>query len=171
MNNKKEMEDILQRSSLKENPFGTPKGYFETMRREVLETVSTMPVAPEYDETQEQEPATFKTYFVPAFSLAAMFGLIFGLGYGAMKLTGTGEEHGLPERTVLSENIGEEVSEQEAELSEDDMMNILHISIEDLVAAQNAEYEIEVEINGQEIEEYLIENRVPTSQLAMLEQY
>ena len=51
------------------------------------------------------------------------------------------------------------------------MMNILHISIEDLIAAQNAEYEIEVQIDGQEIEEYLIENRVPTSQLALLEQY
>lgn len=170
MNNKKEMEDILQKSSLKENPFGTPKGYFETMQQEVLEKISAMPVAPEYDETQEQEPATFKTYFVPAFSLAAMFGIIFGLGYGAMKLTGTGEGSGLPDKAVLSENI-EEIEVLETELSEDDMMNILHISIEDLIAAQNAEYEIEVQIDDQEIEEYLIENRVPTSQLALLEQY
>ena len=170
MNNKKEMEDILQRSSLKENPFGTPKGYFETMQREVLEKVSAMPVAPEYDKTQEQEPATFKTYFVPAFSLAAMFGIIFGLGYGAMKLTGTGEGSDQLEQTVLSENI-EEFKVTETELSEDDMMNILHISIEDLITAQNAEYEIEVQIDDQEIEEYLIENRVPTSQLALLEQY
>ncbi len=171
MNNKKEMDDILQRSSLKENPFGTPKGYFETMQQEVLEKISAMPVAPEYDdEVQEQEPATFKTYFVPAFSLAAMFGIIFGLGYGAMKLTGTGEGSGLPEQAVLSENI-EEFEVPETELSEDDMMNILHISIEDLIAAQNAEYEIEVQIDDQEIEEYLIENRVSTSYLALLEQY
>ena len=171
MNNKKEMDDILQRSSLKENPFGTPKGYFETMQQEVLEKISAMPVAPEYDdEVQEQEPATFKTYFVPAFSLAAMFGIIFGLGYGAMKLTGTGDGSALPEQTVLSENI-EEFEVQETELSEDDMMNILHISIEDLIAAQNAEYEIEVQIDDQEIEEYLIENRVSTSYLALLEQY
>lgn len=170
MNNKKEMEDILQRSSLKENPFGTPKGYFDTMRQEVLEKISAMPAAPEYNETQEQEPATFKTYFVPAFSLAAMFGIIFGLGYGAMKLTGTGEGSEQVEQTVLSENVKEfEVSE--TELSEDDMMNILHISIEDLITAQNAEYEIDVQIDDQEIEEYLIENRVPTSQLALLEQY
>ena len=171
MNNKKEMDDILQRSSLKENPFGTPKGYFETMQQEVLEKISAMPVAPEYDdEVQEQEPATFKTYFVPAFSLAAMFGIIFGLGYGAMKLTGTGEGSSLPEQAVFSVNVeGFEVPE--TELSEDDMMNILHISIEDLIAAQNAEYEIEVQIDDQEIEEYLIENRVPTSHLALLEQY
>ncbi|MBO5700564.1 MAG: hypothetical protein J6R57_04005 [Bacteroidales bacterium] len=171
MNNKKEMDDILQRSSLKENPFGTPKGYFETMQQEVLEKISAMPVAPEYDdEVQEQEPATFKTYFVPAFSLAAMFGIIFGLGYGAMKLTGTGEGSGLPEQAVFSENV-EEFEVPETELSEDDMMNILHISIEDLIAAQNAEFEIEVQIDDQEIEEYLIENRVPTSHLALLEQY
>ena len=170
MNNKKEMDDILQRSSLKENPFGTPKGYFETMQQEVLEKISAMPAAPEYDEVQEQEPATFKTYFVPAFSLAAMFGIIFGLGYGAMKLTGTGEGSGLPEQAVLSENV-EEFEVPETELSEDDMMNILHVSIEDLIAAQNAEYEIEVQIDNREIEEYLIENRVPTSQLALLEQY
>ena len=170
MNNKKEMDDILQRSSLKENPFGTPKGYFETMQQEVLEKISAMPAAPEYDEVQEQEPATFKTYFVPAFSLAAMFGIIFGLGYGAMKLTGTGEGSGLPEQAVLSENV-EEFEVPETELSEDDMMNILHVSIEDLIAAQNAEFEIEVQIDNREIEEYLIENRVPTSQLALLEQY
>lgn len=170
MNNKKEMDDILQRSSLKENPFGTPKGYFETMQQEVLQKISAMPAAPEYDEVQEQEPATFKTYFVPAFSLAAMFGIIFGLGYGAMKLTGTGEGSGLPEQAVLSENV-EEFEVPETELSEDDMMNILHISIEDLIAAQNAEFEIEVQIDDQEIEEYLIENRVSTSYLALLEQY
>lgn len=170
MNNKKEMDDILQRSSLKENPFGTPKGYFETMQQEVLEKISAMPAAPEYDEVQEQEPATFKTYFVPAFSLAAMFGIIFGLGYGAMKLTGTGEGSGLPEQAVLSENV-EEFEVPETELSEDDMMNILHISIEDLIAAQNAEFEIEVQIDDQEIEEYLIENRVSSSYLALLEQY
>ena len=170
MNNKKEMDDILQRSSLKENPFGTPKGYFETMQQEVLEKISAMPAAPEYDEVQEQEPATFKTYFVPAFSLAAMFGIIFGLGYGAMKLTGTGEGSGLPEQVVLSENV-EEFEVPETELSEDDMMNILHVSIEDLIAAQNAEFEIEVQIDDQEIEEYLIENRVSTSYLALLEQY
>ncbi len=170
MNNKKEMEDILQRSSLKGNPFGTPKGYFEAMQQEVLEKISAIPVAPEYDEEQVQEPATFKTYFVPAFSLAAMFGIIFGLGYGAMKLTGTGDGSALPEQTVLSENV-EEFEMQETELSEDDMMNILHISIEDLITAQNAEFEIEVQIDDQEIEEYLIENRVPSSQLALLEQY
>lgn len=170
MNNKKEMDDILQRSSLKENPFGTPKGYFEAMQQEVLEKISAIPVAPEYDEEQVQEPATFKTYFVPAFSLAAMFGIIFGLGWGAMKLTGTGEGSGLPEQAVLSENV-EEFEVPETELSEDDMMNILHISIEDLIAAQNAEFEIEVQIDDQEIEEYLIENRVSTSYLALLEQY
>lgn len=170
MNNKKEMDDILQRSSLKENPFGTPKGYFEAMQQEVLEKISAIPVAPEYDEEQIQEPATFKTYFVPAFSLAAMFGIIFGLGWGVMKLTGTGEGSGLPEQAVLSENV-EEFEVPETELSEDDMMNILHISIEDLIAAQNAEFEIEVQIDDQEIEEYLIENRVSTSYLALLEQY
>ena len=170
MNNKKEMDDILQRSSLKENPFGTPKGYFEAMQQEVLEKISAIPVAPEYDEEQVQEPATFKTYFVPAFSLAAMFGIIFGLGWGVMKLTGTGEGSGLPEQAVLSENV-EEFEVPETELSEDDMMNILHISIEDLIAAQNAEFEIEVQIDDQEIEEYLIENRVSTSYLALLEQY
>lgn len=170
MNNKKEMEDILQRSSLKENPFGTPKGYFESMQQEVLEKISAMPVAPEYNDVQEQEPATFRTYFAPAFSLAAMFGIIFGLGYGAMKLTGTGNKSDLPEQTVLSENA-EEFEVPETELSEDEMMNILHISIEDLIAAQNAEYEIEVQIDNQEIEEYLIDNRVPTSHLALLEQY
>lgn len=171
MNNKKEMDDILQRSSLKENPFGTPKGYFEAMQQEVLEKISAIPVAPEYDEEQVQEPATFKTYFVPAFSLAAMFGIIFGLGWGAMKLTGTGEGSAQADLTVFSENMEEFATPSvQTEISEDEMLNILHISIEDLITAQNTEDEIYVQISDEEIEEYLIENRISTTQLALLEQ-
>ena len=42
MNNKKEMDDILQRSSLKENPFGTPKGYFEAITQRAMKLTSQL---------------------------------------------------------------------------------------------------------------------------------
>ena len=43
----KEPEDILDRSSLKENPFGVPQGYFENMQQEVMDKIAATAVADE----------------------------------------------------------------------------------------------------------------------------
>lgn len=159
----KEPEDILGRSSLKENPFGVPQGYFENMQQEVMDKIAATSVADE--DIAQAEPVTFLTYLKPAISLAAVFGIVFGLGYGTMKLTDS-YNNDIPE-SVLSETS----SETSTGLSEDEIISILDISIDDLLTAQREEEIEQIQINNEEIEEYLIENRISSIQIAMLEQY
>lgn len=159
----REPEDILDRNSLKENPFGIPQGYFENMQQEVMDKIAATSVADE--DIAQAEPATFLTYLKPAISLAAVFGIVFGLGYGTMKLTDS-YNNDIPE-SVLSETS----SETSTGLSEDEMISILDISIDDLLTAQREEEIEQIQINNEEIEEYLIENRISSIQIAMLEQY
>lgn len=159
----KEPEDILGRSSLKENPFGVPQGYFENMQQEVMDKIAATSVADE--DIAQAEPVTFLTYLKPAISLAAVFGIVFGLGYGTMKLTDS-YNNDIPE-SVLSETS----SETSTGLSEDEIISILDISIDDLLTVQREEEIEQIQINNEEIEEYLIENRISSIQIAMLEQY
>ena len=159
----KEPEDILGRSSLKENPFGVPQGYFENMQQEVMDKIAATSVADE--DIAQAEPVTFFTYLKPAISLAAVFAIIIGLGYGTMKLTGS-YNNDIPE-SVLSETP----TETATGLTEDEMISILDVSIEDLIATHSDEEFEEIQINNEEIEEYLIENRISSIQIAMLEQY
>ena len=161
----KEPEDILGRSSLKENPFGVPQGYFENMQQEVMDKIAATSVANSVPDIAQAEPVTFLTYFKPAISLATVFGIIFGLGYGTMKLTGS-YHNDIPE-SVLSETS----SETSTGLSEEEIISILDISIDDLLTAQREEEIEQIQINNEEIEEYLIENRISSIQIAMLEQY
>ncbi len=159
----KEPEDILDRSSLKENPFGVPQGYFENMQQEVMDKIAATAVADE--DVAPAEPVTILTYLKPAISLAAVFAIIFGLGYGTMKLTGS-YNNDIPE-SVLSETSAETATG----LSEEEIISILDISIDDLLTAQGDEEIEQIQINNEEIEEYLIENRISSIQIAMLEQY
>ena len=79
MKEKNTTEDILGRSSLKENPFGVPSGYFAAMQEEVMQKISSGN-AMETEEEPQAAPATFITYFKPALSLAAVFAIVFGMG-------------------------------------------------------------------------------------------
>ena len=65
MKEKNNTEDILGRSSLKENPFGVPAGYFAAMQEEVMQKISPT-AAMELQEEAPAAPATFITYFKPA---------------------------------------------------------------------------------------------------------
>lgn len=165
MTHKEETDNILERGSLKENPFGVPSGYFSAMQDEVMAKISAIPVAPpEQYETEEAAPAGFMTYFKPAFAMAAMFGIIFGLGYGAMKITGTYTDDAA-QGTLVSYNPS-------GELTEDDVISIFDITIEDLFASQEDSEAIEVmeqAISDEEIEQYLIDSRVTTTAIALLE--
>lgn len=166
MKTNKEPEDILGRDVLKNNPFGVPEGYFRDMKQEVMDKIAATRIAEE--NLAPAEPATLFTYLKPALSLAAVFAMVFGIGYGAMKLTGTySKDTALPE-TVISETL----SEPQTDLSEDEMFSILDICEEDLFAVQEGDNEeIPLQINNEEIEEYLIENRISAIHIAMLEQY
>lgn len=162
----KEPEDILDRSSLKENPFGVPQGYFENMQQEVMDKIAATAVADE--DVAPAEPVTILTYLKPAISLAAVFAIVFGFGYGTMKLTGSyNNNEASSNETILSEVP----AETSTGLSEDEIISILDISLEDLLTAQGDEEVVQIQINNEEIEEYLIENRISSIQIAMLEQY
>lgn len=162
----KDFKDILEKERLKENPFGTPQGYFESMRQEVMEQISATPVyVPE-----KEEPATFMTYFKPAFALAAVFAIVFGMGYGAMYMTGTvqDEETQLQAQQTLEENA----TFAGTEISEDELIYLIGDTLENLYAQESSDASIDIvepEINKEEIEQYLIDTRISTIALALLE--
>ena len=162
----KDFKDILEKERLKENPFGTPQGYFESMRQEVMEKISATPVfVPE-----KEEPATFMTYFKPAFALAAVFAIVFGMGYGAMYMTGTvqDEETQLQAQQTLEENA----TFAGTEISEDELIYLIGDTLENLYAQESSDASIDIvepEINKEEIEQYLIDTRISTIALALLE--
>ena len=162
----KDFKDILEKERLKENPFGTPQGYFESMRQEVMEKISATPVyVPE-----KEEPATFMTYFKPAFALAAVFAIVFGMGYGAMYMTGTvqDEETQLQAQQTLEENA----TFAGTEISEDELIYPIGDTLENLYAQESSDASIDIvepEINKEEIEQYLIDTRISTIALALLE--
>ncbi len=167
MKEKKQMEDILERGYLKENPFGTPAGYFSKMQQEVMETISAMPHVQIEEESTPASKPTFLTYLKPALTLASVFGIVIGMGYGAMKLTDIlahKEAAPLAETTKASDT---------QEFADSDMASILNITIEDLFAEnENNNGAVEVlapEIDKETIEEYLIDTRLPASAIALLE--
>ncbi len=166
MRQNRETDSILENGKLKENPFGVPSGYFSSMQDEVMAKISAIPVMPPQQyETEEAAPAGFMTYFKPAFAMAAMFGIIFGLGYGAMKITGTYTDDDAVQGTLFSANASDE-------LSEDEVISILDITIEDLFASQEGSEAIEVieqTMSNEDIEQYLIDSRVTTTAIALLE--
>lgn len=166
MKQNKEMEDILSRSSLKENPFGVPAGYFTSAQDEVMQKISAIPVAQPYNEEVEEEaPATFMTYFKPAFALVTVFAMIFGIGWSTMKLTGTYTSSELENATMLSETTQED-------LSEDDIISILNITVEDLYAEDDTDVQPQTEttvLDQETIEQYLIDTRLPSTAIALLE--
>lgn len=172
MNKKQDMEDILSRSSLKENPFGVPEGYFESMQQEILEKISAVPVnVPEMGEP-ESEPVTLFTYLKPAIALASVFAIVFGIGYGTMKLTGAGNSGDVPLLQADSTPVESVAETDGTELTEEDFLTIIGDSYEELFAREQTDSYVEilpVEINVEEIEQYLIDSRVTTTILASVE--
>ena len=166
---KEKTDDILQRKELKENPFGAPAGYFSSLQQEVMEKISAMP---HEESRQVYTPApkpTFMTFLKPALTLASVFGIVIGMGYGAMKLTDIiGKGNSAAE---TSAPIAGNVHPQE--ISEDYMASFLDITIEDLFsAAENTESHIDIlyqEIDNETIEQYLIDTGVSASSIALLE--
>ena len=172
MKDRTDMEDILKRSPLKENPFGVPKDYFETMRQEVMETISQIPVAAPYSE-EKAEPATLLTYLKLALGLAAVFAIVFGMGYGVMALTGVSGE-GISSVELQAKSSPAEMIQENTgtELTEEEVISIIGSSIEELFAQESTDSQTDiapVAINGETIEQYLIDNRVTTTALALLE--
>ena len=78
-----EKRDILDDSTLKGNPFRMPEGYFDGFEDRVMARIAA-----------ESQPAPSRrdrvwTVLKPALLLAAMFALVFGMGYGVLSFTHT----------------------------------------------------------------------------------
>ena len=78
-----ELDDMLRDRKPAGNPFRTPEGYFDAFEDRVMARIA----AEEQPETSRR--ARIWTVLKPALSLAAMFALVFGMGYGVLSLTRT----------------------------------------------------------------------------------
>lgn len=158
MKDKLTQEDILSRSSLKENPFGVPKGYFDTMKQEIMETISAQGAA-QHEEEMEVAPVTFMAYLKPALSLAAVFAIVFGMGWGVMKVTeayAPQTEFAKIDETPLTE--------------EEEIISILNITMEDIMTTNTATEETpETTLDEEAIEQYLIDSGYPSTAIALVE--
>ena len=161
MKEKNNTEDILDRSSLKENPFGVPAGYFAAMQEEVMQKISPTPTM-EPQEEAPAAPATFITYFKPALSLAAVFAIVFGMGWSVMKVT----EIYAPETELAK-------TEETPLTEEEEIISILDISVEDIYMAGTTVTEEDAPssttLNKDVIEQYLIDSGYPLTAIATLE--
>ena len=157
MKEKNTTEDILSKSLLKENPFGVPKGYFDAMKQEIMETISAKGAAQQ--EEVETSPVTFMAYLKPALSLAAVFAIVFGMGWGVMKVTeayAPQTEFAKIDETPLTE--------------EEEIISILNITMEDIMATNTATEETpETTLDEEAIEQYLIDSGYPSTAIALVE--
>ena len=78
-----EKDDILGRRPSSDIPFKTPEGYFESLEDRVMARIAAETQA----DTQKKRPVW--TILRPVLTLAAMFALVFGMGYGVLSLTHT----------------------------------------------------------------------------------
>jgi hypothetical protein len=129
-------KNILENSTLKANPFIVPNGYFAEVDRSVMETIAPS--------GQQQGKNRFGIIEIlkPAIGLAACFALIFGIGYGALYLTGNTESKNSTSTVQIAEENIPESTETESDT---------------------------IYINEDAAEEYLINSGVSSSTLASLE--
>jgi hypothetical protein len=130
--------NILDRRELKCNPFSVPEGYFDTVEDVVRERIST------------PEKSGFAAILKPALLLACMFGIIFGIGYGALSLTGTlnkedkaitaesAEEYYINSRLIdhFAADMAEQDDDEQAVSSELGEEEIISFLSEELSSAQ-----------------------------------
>ncbi|MEG0519412.1 MAG: hypothetical protein RR555_11210 [Bacteroidales bacterium] len=98
------MSDILQNPKMKKNPFTVPDGYFSALEDQMRVKICGA----------EKEEHSSYTILRTTVTMAAMFALIFGLGYSALYITKTLDTKTLQEKS-LSENtpVPESVSDEE----------------------------------------------------------
>jgi methyltransferase-like protein len=121
--------DILQNANLKENPFSVPQGYFSSVEEAVHQKIH-----------KEEKVNPLVSFFKTSIALASVFGIVFGLGYGAMYLTDTLD-------TNTSANQAPVYASNEEENTD----------------------EFTISASEEEIEQYLIDSDLSISALAALE--
>lgn len=125
-----EHRNILEDTSLKHNPFSMPEGYLERLEDAMHEQIAA--------ETRPHN--AFVAVFKPALLLAAMFALIFAMGYGVLSLTDATHPHKAAEPSIALVEEGfvessfidfyEESDEsQDGSIDEDEILDYLSCSL------------------------------------------
>lgn len=150
--NKKSDFDMLSNPHLKENPFSSPEGYFAQLEADLLETIKA-------ENSTKEEPKRSKRILSPqlqtAFSMAAMFIIILGLGYSAMYITNTVTDSKITEQ--LATKIDEANIEQELTYEEISLYLGTNYTYEqeEVDPAENVEIK---DIDKDALEDYIIDN-------------
>ena len=123
----KETKNMLEQESLKQAPFTVPEGYFGSVEDCVRERIA-----------KPAKSSRLWTVLKPGIAVAAMFLIIFGLGYATLSLTGTlgsGRSNQMladadPEISVVEADLNEVIQE----LPDDELMQYLSetVSLTDL---------------------------------------
>lgn len=145
--------DILQNPSLKENPFVVPDGYFASIEDSVHRKI--------YAGKENINPLL--AFLKTSVTLASVFGIVFGFGYGAMYLTNTLNTQG-PATSMsiadtdssLDELLIKAIGNYPIMATPEEIDNYPNIS-DTLI------------INKEQIEQYLIDFNVSITALASLE--
>jgi hypothetical protein len=127
-----EKDDILGRRPSGDQPFRIPEAYFESLEDRVMARIA----AEEQADVRKKSPVW--AVLRPALTLAAMFALVFGMGYGVLSLThtldrGTGTTEVSGYATVEEEMINpvslinyyQTDPEEDTELDEETIINYL----------------------------------------------
>ena len=77
-----EQNELVSSRERTDNPFRMPEGYLDSLEDRLMARI-----AAEAPEQKKQRPVW--RILKPALSLAAMFALVFGMGYGVLSLTHT----------------------------------------------------------------------------------
>lgn len=129
-----EMKDILSNRGQADNPFRMPEGYLDSFEDRLMARLA----AEETEATQPKRPVW--RILKPALTLAAMFALIFGMGYGVLSLThtlgrgigttaadtyATAEEEMIRPVSLINYYQTAESEEESADLDEETLLNYL----------------------------------------------
>ena len=132
----KETKNILDQESLRKAPFTVPEGYFATVEDRVRERVA-----------KPAKASPLWRVLKPGIAVAAMFLIIFGIGYATLSLTGTldsGRAQRLADADAEISVVEADLNEKIEELPDDDLMQYLSetISLTDLqlFLADNSSY-------------------------------
>ena len=77
------IDEYLSRRPDAESPLRMPEGYLDSLEDRIMARIAAE------EEPQSRRKARVWTILKPAFTLAAMFALVFGMGYGVLSLTHT----------------------------------------------------------------------------------
>lgn len=108
MNQKNDIiEELLSEGKCKENPFRMPEGYFDSLADRL-----SARIAEEEAEAAGTPKRPVWRILKPAITLAAMFALVFGMGYGVLSLTHTLDRGAGSEEVSGYASIDEEIMER-----------------------------------------------------------